>query len=231
MVIHGLQKLTLLDYPGHTACTVFTGACNYRCPFCHNASLVLAPERQPVIPEEELFAFLRKRRGLLDGVAITGGEPTLQSDLLGFMERVRSLGFAVKLDSNGSRPDVLRAVLENGLADYIAMDIKTCRENYPAVTGLDSVDIAAVEESAALLMAGGVDFEFRTTVVHELHSAEDFRRIGEWLRGDERYFLQGFRDSGELLCLGLHGCSPEEMEHFRAVCLPFLPKTELRGVD
>ena len=231
MVIHGLQKLTLLDFPGHTACTVFTGGCNWRCPFCHNAGLAADPTSQPVIPEAELFSLLTKRRGLLDGVAVTGGEPTLQKDLPDFLERIKNLGFAVKLDTNGTNPVMLRSLLERGLADYVAMDIKAGPENYPTVTGTVRCRLDAVRESAAILMEGHTDFEFRTTVVKELHSDEDFLAIGEWLRGDSKYFLQGFRDSGELMRGGLSACSRGEMEHFRQVVLPDLPRTELRGVD
>lgn len=231
MVIHGLQKLTLLDFPGHTACTVFTGACNWRCPFCHNAPLVLAPEEQPRIPEEELFALLEKRRGLLDGVAITGGEPTLQRDLLPFMRRIRERGYRVKLDTNGSNSAVLREILSEGLADYIAMDIKTCREKYPLLTGVSDDSLPEVERSAALLMDGECDFEFRTTVVRELHTPEDIAAIGRWLAGGEKYFLQQFKDSGELMTDGFSACSREEMEEMRAAALPFLPNTTLRGVN
>ena len=165
MVIHGLQKLTLLDYPGHTACTVFTAHCPWRCPFCHNASLVLDPESQPVISEEEFFSFLSHRKGLLDGVAVTGGEPTLQRDLPEFLRRVRTLGFAVKLDANGTNPAMLRAILEEKLADYVAMDIKAGRDNYSAVTGTLRPGMDAVQECARMLMDGDTDFEFRTTVV------------------------------------------------------------------
>ena len=229
--IHGLQKLTLLDYPGHTACTVFTGRCNWRCPFCHNASLVLRPEGQPLIAEEEIFSLLRKRRGLLDGVAVTGGEPTLQKDLPDFLRRIRDMGFAVKLDTNGTNPAMLRSILEEGLADYVAMDIKAGRSNYPSVTGTIRPGLPAVEESASLLMEGRVDFEFRTTVVRELHSEEDFADIGPWLRGDEKYFLQAFKDSGDILTPGHSPCTRPEMEGFRQQLLPFIPRTELRGLD
>ena len=231
MVIHGLQKLTLLDYPGHTACTVFTGACNWRCPFCHNATLVLDPHSQPVIGEEELFSFLKKRRGLLDGVAVTGGEPTLQKDLPDFLSRIRDAGFATKLDTNGSNPAMLREILRRGLADYVAMDIKTSREHYGTVTGCGGADIAAVEESAALLMENRVDFEFRTTLVRELHSPDDLRAIGEWLCGDEKYFLQAFKDSGDILGGRFSAFSGAEMQELRQIVLPFLPRCELRGTD
>jgi len=231
MVIHGLQKLTLLDYPGHTACTVFTARCNWRCPFCHNASLVLHPDSQPVIDESEFFSFLEKRRGLLDGVAVTGGEPTLQKDLPEFMQRVKALGFAVKLDTNGTNPAMLRRILDGGLADYVAMDIKAGRDNYPAVTGTLRPGLAAVEESVELLRRSGVEHEFRTTVVRELHSDADFEDIGRWLTGAEHYFLQAFKDSGDILSEGYGPCSREEMERFRAIVLPHIPSAQLRGVD
>ena len=231
MDIHGLQKLTLLDYPGHTACTVFTAACNWRCPFCHNASLVLRPSEQPVIPEEEFFSFLRKRRGLLDGVAVTGGEPTLQKDLPDFLRKVKDEGFAVKLDTNGTHPAMLRAILEAGLADYVAMDIKAGRGNYSAVTGTLRPGLDAVEESVALLRQSGTAHEFRTTVVRELHSDEDFIDIAAWLAGEERYFLQCFKDSGDIIGMDYTACSEEEMKHFLAIVRETIPDAQIRGMD
>lgn len=231
MEIHGLQKLTLLDYPGRTACTVFTGRCNYRCPFCHNGALVLAPESQPALPEEEILRFLEKRRRLLDGVAVTGGEPTLQEDLPAFLRRVKDLGYAVKLDTNGTRPGVLRALLGEGLVDYVAMDVKAAPEKYAAAVGLPACDLAPVRESAALLMEGAVDFEFRTTVVEQLHTPEDFDAVGRWLRGEEKYFLQAFRDSGDLIRPGMKGCSRERMQAMLERLRLYVPRAELRGVD
>ena len=231
MVIHGLQKLTLLDYPGHTACTVFTARCNWRCPFCHNASLVLRPEEQPVIQPEEFFAFLNKRRGLLDGVAVTGGEPTLNRDLPDFLRRVKELGFETKLDTNGTNPAMLREILSAGLADYVAMDIKAGRTNYPAVTGTVRPGLEAVEESVELLKTSGAAHEFRTTVVRELHSDADFIDIADWLRGEERYFLQAFKDSGDLVSGSCSACSREEMERFLSLVREGVPGAELRGVD
>ena len=231
MVIHGLQKLTLLDYPGHTACTVFTAHCPWRCPFCHNASLVLEPESQPVIPEEDFFSFLSHRKGLLDGVAVTGGEPTLQRDLPEFLRKIKSLGFAVKLDTNGTNPAMLRAILEEKLADYVAMDIKAGRENYSAVTGTLRPGLTAVKECARMLMDGNTDFEFRTTVVRGLHSAEDFSDIAAWLPGKEKYFLQAFKDSGDVISGGCAAFTREEMEAFRAILLPAIPNAEIRGMD
>ena len=231
MLIHGLQKLTLLDYPGHTACTVFTGSCPWRCPFCHNASLVLDPQSQPAIPEEELFSFLSRRHGLLDGVAVTGGEPTLQKDLPEFLSKVKSLGFAVKLDTNGTNPAMLRTILRDGLADYVAMDIKAGRANYSAATGTLRPGLDAVDECIAMLMNGSTDFEFRTTVVRGIHTEEDFSDIAAWLAGDEKYFLQGFKDSGDLISSGCSAFTLEETEKFREIVLPKIPNTEIRGME
>jgi len=230
MVINGLQKLTLLDFPGRTACTVFTGGCDFRCPFCQNGSLVLRPESQPSMPEEEFFAYLEKRRGLLDGVCVTGGEPTLRPDLLDFLKKIRDKGYAVKLDTNGSRPDVLRAAIEGGLAGFAAMDIKTSLPRYPEVCGVPGYDTAPVRESAALLMEGRIPFEFRTTVVRELHRAEDFESIGEWLAGAPRYFLQQFRDSGDLVVPGFTAYSLSELTGFLGIVRRRIPSAELRGV-
>ena len=231
MEIRGLQKLTLLDYPGHTACTVFTAACNWRCPFCHNASLVVRPAEQPVIGEEEFFAFLEKRRGLLDGVAVTGGEPTLHKDLPDFLRRVRAAGFETKLDTNGTHPAMLREILAEGLADYVAMDIKAGRGNYPAVTGTLRPGLDAVTESVELLRSSGTAHEFRTTVVRELHTDEDFEDIARWLAGEERYFLRSFRDSGDIISDGFSACTREEMEHFLAIVRETVPLAQLRGAD
>ena len=182
MKIHGLQKMTLLDFPGRVACTVFTGMCDFRCPFCHNYELVdgSAPA---VMEEEELFSCLKKRQGLLDGVAVTGGEPCLHRDLPDFLSRIRDLGFAVKLDTNGNHPEILRQVLERDLADYVAMDIKNSPKKYALTAGLKSLDLSGIRESISLLMESGKDYEFRTTVVRELHESEDFEEIGSLIRG------------------------------------------------
>ena len=231
MRISGLQKLTLLDFPGHTACTVFTGGCNYRCPFCHNAELVLRPEEQPEIPEAEFFALLEKRRGLLDGVAVTGGEPTLQPDLPEFLSRIRDLGYAVKLDTNGTRPDLLKRLVREGLVQYVAMDIKNSPARYAETAGAADPQLDRIRESAAFLLEGTVPYEFRTTVVRELHTPEDLAEIGRWLRGAERYFIQCFTDSGDLIEEGFHPCSREELDLLLAAVRPFIPSAELRGVD
>lgn len=231
MLINGLQKLTLLDYPGHTACTVFTGGCNFRCPFCHNASLVARPAEQPVIPEEEILAFLKKRQGLLDGVCITGGEPTLNRDLPDFIKRIRELGYLVKLDTNGYAPETLIKLIEAELIDYAAMDIKSSRDRYAVVAGVPGLDIARVEESVQILMEGRIPYEFRTTVVEELHRVEDFRDIGRWLEGAERYFIQVFRDSGDILGGEFSAPDSVKLAAMLEIVRTYIPSAQLRGVD
>ena len=199
MLIHGFQKMTLLDYPEKVACTIFTAACNLRCPFCHNAGLVTKIESAERIDEAEVLAYLQKRKGILDGVCITGGEPTLQNDLADFIRKIRALGYAVKLDTNGTNPAVLQSLLDEGLLDYVAMDIKNTPEKYAATVGVPSFDVTPIRQSIDLLLAGRVDFEFRTTVVEEYHTPEDIGEIARWLSGAPRYFLQPFVDSGNLI--------------------------------
>ena len=227
MIIKGIQKLTLLDFPGRVACTIFTAGCNFRCPFCHNASLVVKSDGEQ-IPKEEILDFLEKRRGRLSGVCISGGEPTLQPDLIPFIRRVREMGYAVKLDTNGYRPDVLSELIAQGLVDYIAMDIKTSRERYSVVAGID-IDVSKIEESAALIMQSGIDYEFRTTVVRELHSEVDFTNIGNWLSGAEKYFLQGFIDSGDCISGGLNGYDKNGLEELLKLLNVKIPSAKIRG--
>ncbi len=199
MQIHGLNKTTLLDYPEHVACTVFCGHCNFRCPFCQNADLVLNPSSQPCISEDEFWNFLIKRKGMLEGVCITGGEPTLHSDLPDFIKRIKEQGLLVKLDTNGYRPDVLCKLMEENLIDYIAMDLKSSKEGYATSVGLKKFDLSAVETSVDLLLKGNIPYEFRTTVVKELHSKEDFLSIADWIKGCRAYFLQSYTESGSIL--------------------------------
>ena len=229
MKIYGLQKMTLLDYPEHVACTVFLGQCDFRCPFCHNFELVdgSAPE---VMEEEELFSFLNKRKGLLDGVAITGGEPCLHKDLPDFLRKIRAMGYPVKLDTNGNHPEILRAILQEGLADYVAMDVKNSPEKYAVTCGLPSFDLTKVRESIALIMEKAPDYEFRTTVVKEFHAAEDFEEIGELIRGAKKYFLQCFTDRETVPFGNLSAPSKEEMERFRAVVAQYVQEARIRGV-
>lgn len=231
MLIHGLNKLTLLDYPGLTACTVFTGGCNFRCPFCHNRSLVLTPESQPVISEEEFFAFLDKRKGLLEGVCITGGEPTLQPDLSDFIKKIKAAGYKVKLDTNGTRPDVIKNLVESGLVDYVAMDIKNSLKKYGLSAGIENYDTANVEKSIEYLKGGLVDYEFRTTVVGGLNDRKSFEDLAETLSGAEKYFLQAFMDSGDLIDGTSTGVALEKMREFLPLLRKTIRKVEIRGID
>ena len=230
MLISGLQKMTLLDYPGRVACTVFFGGCNMRCPFCHNAEL-LDGTAPAVMEEEELLAFLRKRKGLLDGVAITGGEPLLQKDLPEFAAKIRELGYPVKLDTNGTYPDRLNRMISEGLVQYVAMDIKNSMDRYAETAGLQEMDLAPVRESVSLLMEGKAEYEFRTTAVAEFHDDRSFREIGKWIRGAKRYYLQKFTDRETVPFQGLHAPTDEQMKQWAKLLRPDIPATELRGVD
>ena len=236
MVFHGIEKLSLVDFDGHTACTLFTGACNFRCPFCHNASLVLEPGSVPALDTEMLKASLGKRRGLIDAVGITGGEPTLNSDLPDFIAYVKSLGYLVKLDTNGTNPAMLRALIEKSLVDYVAMDIKNSPEMYPKTTGIGNPRTEKVFESARFLINArnantAFDFEFRTTIVKEFHTEDDFIIIGSELCGAPRYFLQKFEDRGNCIASSLHAVPKEDAEGFAAVLRDYIPEVGLRGYD
>ncbi len=230
MKIFGLQKMTLLDFPGKVACTVFTGGCNMRCPFCHNASLVTAIDLSDVMEEEMLFRFLRNRKGLLDGVCITGGEPLLQPEIEDFVRRIREEGFAVKLDTNGSFPDKLSSLIDQGLLDYVAMDIKNSKEKYPMTVGVPAFDVLAVERSISVLLSGKVPCEFRTTVVDEFHTVEDIAEAARWIGGAENYYLQAFTDSGNLIGKGMHPASRTVMQDMQAAARPYVKNVLLRGI-
>ncbi len=231
MIVNGLQKLTLLDFPGVVACTLFTAGCDFRCPFCHNASLVYRDEGLERYSEEDILGFLRKRQGVLEGVAITGGEPLLNSDLAGFIKKIHSLGYKIKLDTNGSYPERLREIIEQGLADKVAMDIKNSKEKYGVTIGIPDYDISPVEESVNLLLNSGIDYEFRTTVTKNFHENEDFEKIGEWIKGAKAYFLQNFVDSGELIDGSVEGVSPETMSGYLETVKKYIPAAQLRGID
>ncbi len=230
MLIKGLQKLTLLDYPDRLACTVFVGGCNFRCPFCHNASLVLPEMFGQTIPTEEFFSFLASRAGRLEGVCVSGGEPTLMADLADFIRRIKSMGFLVKLDTNGSRPGVLRELIDAGLVDYVAMDIKNSPDSYEKTAGITSSElVSAVRESVALLLEGRVPYEFRTTVMRELHGEAEMQRIGSWLSGAERYFLQNYRPEGDLIVGGFTSLTSEEMQQLLSEVKKYIPSACIRG--
>ena len=228
MNVQGYQKLTLLDFPGRTACTVFTGGCNLRCPFCHNAGLVRTPLAEPN-RTDEVLEYLRKRRGILDGVCVTGGEPLLQPDLVGFLQAVKEMGYAIKLDTNGMLPGRLAEVLATKLVDYVAMDIKSSPDGYPAATGTDA-DVSAVSDSLSILRDSGIPFELRTTAVRGIHTEADFAAIGRWIGDVPAYFIQRFVDSGQLLGSGCDAFSPEEMEHLLTTVRKYTPSAQLRGV-
>ncbi len=227
MLIQGLQKLTLLDFPGRVACTVFLGGCDFRCPFCHNSSLITGGEA--VMDDEELLKFLKKRQGLLDGVAFTGGEPLLRRDLAPLLEKIRALGFGVKMDTNGNHPDVLKELVGKGLVDYVAMDIKNAPEKYAATIGLEKFDTAAVEESLAFLKTGAVDYELRTTAVAEYHTDEDFLAMGKWIEGAKRYFIQCYTERESVLCGGLTSPTTEDLNRWCDIVRPYVNEASVRG--
>ena len=230
MRILGLQKLSLVDFPGKVAATVFTGGCDLRCPFCHNAPLVLPGRGTSALAAGGVLDFLASRRGLLDGVVLSGGEPLLQPDAADFLAEVKAMGFAVKLDTNGCHPDALADILDRRLADYVAMDIKNSLEKYPWTVGVPGFDTAPVERCARLLMEGPADYEFRTTLVRPFHEVGDMETIGRWLRGARRYYLQAFVDSGDLVGGGCAPFTPEEMEGFLQAARPFFQSAALRGL-
>lgn len=229
MFIKGFQKLTLLDFPGKTACTVFTGGCNFRCPFCHNALLVTDMD-DAQYTEEEIFEHLERRKNVLDGVAVTGGEPLLQKDIERFLYEIKDKGYAVKLDTNGSFPEKLKDILSLGLADYVAMDIKNCKERYAETIGVENFNLKPVEESIELLRNSGVDYEFRTTVTQNFHTINDIENLAMWIEGTPKYFLQNFVDSGSLIDSACKGVSKSEMNEMLEKVKLYIPNAQLRGI-
>lgn len=228
MKIAGFQKVTLLDFPGLVACTVFIGGCNFRCPFCHNADVV-EEKTGGEFPKEEIIAYLKKRRGVLDGVCITGGEPLLYPETLDFMREIKDLGFKIKLDTNGSVSTRLKEAVAAGLCDYVAMDIKNTLEKYPLTAG-GSVNTEKIKESIAFLLSGAVSYEFRTTVVKELHTKDDILKISEEISGASKWYLQQFVDSGNLIDSGFSAYSPSELEDFAAAARKNISETHVRGI-
>ena len=236
MKITGLQKMTLLDFPGRIACTVFLQGCNFRCPFCHNSDL-LGPEGMTEISVEELLAFLKKRKGMLDGVCITGGEPTVQRDLPDLLRAIKALGYPVKLDTNGTNPAMLKALAGEGLVDYVAMDIKNSKEKYGLTAGISGLSMDKIEESMGFLLEGTVDYEFRTTVVRELHEEKDFQNMASWIlslssgKRAKRLFLQKFTDRDSVLCPGYTAPEKGEMENFLAFVSRCAESAQIRGTE
>ena len=231
MLIAGLQKLTLLDFPGKTACTVFTPGCNFRCPFCHNALLVTDIDGGTFLDEEEFFSFLNKRKGILEGVAITGGEPTLRKELPLFIKRIKDLGFLVKLDTNGTNPEMLGTLISEGLVDRVAMDIKNAPALYGETAGLKDFDITPVSRSRELLLEGRCDYEFRTTVVRGLHTKQSLKEAARWIEGAKEYWLQQYKDSGNLIDpRGLGAFGEAEMKELLEAVREIIPGAKLRGL-
>jgi len=230
MIISGFQKLTLLDFPGKVACTVFTAGCQFRCPFCHNASLVTHIDPAARMDEQDILAYLQKRKGVLDGVCITGGEPLLQKDLPDFLKNIKALGLPVKLDTNGAEPERLRALIDAGLVDYVAMDVKNSLEHYPETVGIEGFDTAPVEQSIRLLKEGRVDYEFRTTVVSQLHDEDSLLSLAKMLTGVPQWFLQNFVDSGDVIGEGLCAMPEAELRAIAEKAAYFVPNIKIRGI-
>ncbi len=230
MKLHGIQKMTLLDFPGVVSCTIFLGGCDFRCPFCHNFELIDGSEK-PIMDDSELIEFLKGRKALLDGVAITGGEPCLHKDLPELIRKIRAEGYKVKLDTNGYHPELLKAILDEGLVDYVAMDIKNSEEKYALTCGLDTIDMDKIKESISLLMNGNTEYEFRTTVVDELHDENDFEQIGALIGGAKRYFLQRFTDRDSVPYGNLSAPSFDKMHKYADIARKYVTDTELRGVE
>lgn len=231
MLISGLQKLTLLDYPGRVACTVFTGGCNFRCPFCHNAPLVLPEQQVQDTDEDQVLSFLKKRVGILDGVAITGGEPLLHKDIGSFLAKVKALGYSIKLDTNGSFPELLMELVREKLVDRVAMDIKNAPELYAHTVGLEKLDMDKISRSREFLLSGTVDYEFRTTVVKGLHTRESLIEAAKWIAGAKEYYLQQFKDSGNVLNIeGLGAFDEGEMHALADAVREYVPSVQVRGV-
>ena len=230
MDFNGFQKLTLLDYPGHVACTLFTAGCNFRCPFCHNASLVTHIGDSEHYSEEFVLDYLSKRKGKIDGVCITGGEPLLHEGLEDFIMKVKDMDYLVKLDTNGYLPDRLISLVDNGLVDYVAMDIKNSKEKYVLSAGIDSLDITQIEKSVSFLLENHIEYEFRTTVVNELHTLQDIESAAEWISGAQKYFLQSFTDSGDLICDNLSAVETQTIKMMQEVASKYVKNVEIRGI-
>ena len=228
MVIHGIQKLTLVDFPGHPASILFSGNCNFRCPFCQNAPLVLDSEDEPVLDNDEIFSFLKKRKKMLEGVVVTGGEPTINKDLIPFLSSLKDLGYLVKLDTNGYMPEVLRKAVESGVVDYVAMDIKTSLDEYSKLCGVENIDTSRIKESIDYLMSGAVDYEFRTTVLEPLHHKEKKKKIGEMTKDCLRYYLQSFVDSGNIIGKNCFSPSIEQLQNYLEILSSYIKNVSIR---
>lgn len=229
MNIYGLEKLSLVDYDGFIAATVFTGSCNFKCGFCHNSALVLDYKSLPPIPESDILAYLKKRKGILEGLCITGGEPTLNPDLPEFIKKVKDVGYSVKVDTNGTNPEMVKLLATEGLADYFAIDIKNDRENYSEIIGFKTFDTSKIEKTVEFLLSGKIGYEFRTTLIAEYHKAENIRRIGEWIKGADKYFMQKFKSGENCIAQNLSPVPKKEANDFAEIVRPFVKSVNLRG--
>lgn len=231
MKIDGFLKTTLLDYPQKIAATIFFSGCNFLCPFCHNKDFVLQKNSQPSYSPKEILTYLEKRASLLDGVCISGGEPTLQKDLISFLEDIKQLGYLIKLDTNGSNPDVLIDLYQRNLIDYVAMDIKHTQEKYPMIVNNPHFQLEPILTSVEFLKSGNIPYEFRTTVISEFHKREDFDSIGQWLSGAKQYYLQAYKDSNQVISPGFHTPSKEEFLDYVTLLTPHIDTVKVRGID
>lgn len=231
MEFAGLQKISLVDYEGKVACTLFTAGCNFRCPFCHNSDLVIYAKNVNYIPFDEILDYLNKRKGMLDAVVITGGEPTLMPDLKEKLYEIKKLGYKIKLDTNGTNPDIVKELVDLKLIDYVAMDIKNSYEGYSKTIGLESYDSNKILESINYLLSGEVDYEFRTTLVKEFHSDEDIKNIAKMIQGAKRYYLQEFKNSGHCIDSSLHEVPLNDAMRFKSILLPYIKEVKLRGYE
>ncbi len=231
MRICGLEKMSLVDYDGLVSATVFAPSCNFKCGFCHNSLLVVGHENLPTISEQEVLDYLAKRKGILDGVCVSGGEPTLQKDLPLFIEKIKNLGYKVKLDTNGTNPEIIKTLFDNALIDYVAMDIKNDKDNYAKIIGFDKFDTVKVEKSVDFLMNSGYDYEFRTTLINEYHKEQNIRAIASWIKGAKKYFLQKFKGGDHCISQGLSPVSDEDAMKFIEILSKDIPTAKLRGYD
>lgn len=231
MTFFGLEKLSLVDFDGYVAATVFTGNCNFRCPFCHNSSLVLDYKNLPIIPEQDIIDYLIKRKGIIEGLCITGGEPTLEKDLPIFCEKIKKLGLKVKVDTNGTNPEMIKTLVNNGVVDYFAMDIKNDKENYTDIIGLDHFPTKNVEKSVDYFLSKVITYEFRTTLIKEYHTLDNVIKIGQWIKGADKYFLQKFKDSENCIQSHLSPVDNKTVLDYLEILRQTIPNTFTRGYD
>lgn len=226
---YGIQKVTLLDYPGNVACTLFTGGCNFKCPFCHNSDLVFLPEHIVEIPINNINEFLKKRTRVLEGVCISGGEPLLHLEIIDYLRKIKKMGYKIKIDTNGSFPKRLKSIVQEGLVDYVAVDIKNSPEDYAKTIGIENYDVSPIDETIHYLLENEVDYEFRTTVIKEYHNNMSMKKLAEWIKGAKKYYIQNFRDNENVIMKGLHRIDDETLQCFKNIVSPYVDMCEIRN--